>query len=496
MLNTVDVPNIESDYNYKTVDIVNNDFKVTINGQQVPCYASRCSKIPFNRVFDGVHQRDIDQSEILGCVSFESDEPVNIEVESVRPFKTAVIRPLSKGVKVEKQGDKVKFALKNKGQYSLELDDEHNSLSIFFNEINEFSEKDYYTYYFGAGVHLVGLLNLKSDDKVYIDKDAIIYGGIYAKDAENILVEGYGLIDGKFISRLSNSLFNRGNIMMENCKNIKINGVILQDSSIWTASFFNCSNIEIDNVKITGQWRYNTDGIDFVNCKEVVLKNSFIHCFDDAIVIKGYSQFDKVNIDIIENIKVDNCVVWCGWGRTLEFGIETIAKEMKNIVIKNCNLIHNSASAIDIQNGNCAFLHDIVIENINVEFQKTTLPEVYQFELNQKYDGYGKIGMPHLIWIDNHKYGLGKDAEIFMEKLEEYTGGKEIFGKVENVFIKNVNVYAEKGLPKFKMYVVSRDPDGSFKNITIKDITVNGKKAVREQFDIVVDDRVENLKLF
>lgn len=496
MIKSVTLSDVRKDYSNKNVKRVHPDFYVTINGQAAECYQSRCSKVPFNKVFDDEMQRNIDQTELLGHICFEADEEVRIEVESRKPFSRALVRPLAKNVAVKTEANKASFLLKEPGQYCLELDDEHTCLCIFFNPIRSFEERSYYTHYFAAGNYFVGVLDLKSNDKVYIDKDAVVYGSIYAKDADNIVIEGYGTVNGCVISRVDTGFFNRGNLMFENCRNIRINGVILQDSAFWVSSFFNCENIEIDNIKITGQWRFNTDGIDLVNCRNVTVKNSFLHTFDDTLVIKAYSQFDDVTIETVENIVVQNCVMWCNWGRTLEIGIETVAKEYRNIRFSDCDLIHNSAAAIDIQNGNCAVIHDVIAENINVEFQASTLPEVYQSTNDMKYNGDGKIGMPYLIWIDNHKYASYICDEAAMEKLNAYTDDANVFGRIKDIVIRNVNVYAEAGLPKFKIKLWSEDPNGSFENIVIENIFVNGEQAEADRFDCRIDERIQNLRLF
>lgn len=497
MLKTMCVPKSECDFGPCNLDIINNDFIVKINGVVTTVYNNRCSAIPFNRVYD-CKQRDIFQSEILGMVSFESDNAVNIEVECKKPFKNAIIRPISKKVITNQIGSKVKFTLSKKGQYVLEFDNEHIALNFFFNEINNFSNKDKYTYYFGPGIHNIGVLSLKSNDKVYIDKDSILLGAIYGENINNILVEGYGQINSCTMDRVAPHMLNRGNIMFVNCENIKIDGVILQDSSMWVCSLYNCSNVKINNIKITGQWRFNTDGIDIVSCKNIDIKNSFIHAFDDVITLKGYSLYKKFTIDTVENIHVDNCVMWCGWGRTIEIGIESYALEFKNIIFENCDLIHNSAVCIDFQNGNCAHYHDIEIKNCNIEYQSTTLPEIYQEKYEQVYDGYGKLGFPYFIWMDNHAF------PYFFNKIKEgdISGIRELYadkldtrGLTTDIKISNINIFADDGLPKFKIYIKSIN-DIVFDNIFIDNIYINNiKQNDISNFDVVVDNRIKNIKI-
>lgn len=476
----------------------NKDFKVKLNGQEVVCYNTRCSAVPFNRAFDGSHQRQIEQTELLGLVSFEADEDVVVEVESVKAFARALVRPLSKNISTVTNGNKVTLRLSTPGQYCLELDDEHTCLNLFYNPVKKFGSEKEYTKYYGPGLHVEGFVKLQSGDRVYIDKDAIIWGGIYGRDVEDVIIEGYGMVDGCILSRTNNHC--RGIFMLHNCRNIKVDGIILSDSPFWVCAVYNCENLEINNLKITGQWRYNSDGIDIVNCRNVSITNSFIHAFDDVIVLKGYAFYDAFTIDFVENIRVDNCILWCNWGRSIEIGIETFDKEHRHISFTNCDLIHNSASAIDIQNGNCAHVHDVIVKNINVEFQRSTMPEIYQFELDQKYDGYGKIAMPYLIVIDNHRYTdflKSVFSEEVMAKVYAYTVDEENFGQVSEVLIDNINIYVEEGLPNFKVKVFSDDPENSFENITISNIYVNGEKVTNtDKFDLCIDERLKNFKLF
>lgn len=49
--------------------------------------------------------------------------------------------------------------------------------------------------YFGRGVHEVGMLYLKNNQTVFIDKGAVVYGCIHAFEAKNIKILGFGILD-------------------------------------------------------------------------------------------------------------------------------------------------------------------------------------------------------------------------------------------------------------------------------------------------------------
>ena len=100
--------------------------------------------------------------------------------------------------------------------------------------------------------------------------------------------------------------------------------------------------------------------------------------------------------------------------------------------------------------------------------------------------------MPYLIWIDNHKYTVG--VKQFSDLIEKYVDPK-IFGMVKDVTIDNVNVYAEKGLPKLKMKIFSHDEQNSFENIVVKNVFINGQKAEKKDFDLNVDNRIKGLNI-
>ena len=118
---------------------VSKDYRVYVNGQEIPVYTCRISAWPFNTWWPG-HQRCFDQAEIVSYVNLISDEEVKIEVEPLTKtaYERIIVKPYSKGVKPEKVGGRVAFTLKENGGYVFELDDYHGLLYIFNNNFRSF----------------------------------------------------------------------------------------------------------------------------------------------------------------------------------------------------------------------------------------------------------------------------------------------------------------------------------------------------------------------
>jgi polygalacturonase len=230
---------------------------------------------------------------------------------------------------------------------------------------------------------------------------------------------------------------------------------------------FDCDGVTVDNVKIVGQWRYNTDGVDIVNTRNAVLKNSFIRAFDDVISIKGIYDCPHA----LERITVDNCVLWCGWGHTCEVGIETEAPECKDITFKNCDVIHASGYALAIANGSYSDCHHISFHNINVEFQKDTLPEIFQRSVDQEYDGFGKIPKYQFIKLSNNQYGIRTiTTDGVIRK------NADIPGNIRNITFENIHVYAEEGVTAPSVFLSSIDDRVHFKAPIIDGLYWNGER--------------------
>lgn len=467
---------------------VNADFEVTVNG--LPCEVRECrvSAMPFNRPWPG-KQRPYAQSESAGFLVFSADEAVEIRVRRKKKFEKALIRPLSRQVKAEVENGEAVFSLREYGSYVLELDDTHNALHIFFDPIKEYPEAKNATLYFGPGMHFPGVVSLRDNDTVYIDREAIVFGSIFGRGVKNVRIFGGGVIDNSCEERITENCYEdhtKGTFRIYDCENIEVSDVIFTNSSTWALSMFGCSGVTIDGVRIVGHWRYNTDGIDIVNSDNVTVRNCFIRSFDDTISIKAIYEHEKP----IENVLVDNCVLWCGWGKTCELGIETAGAEYKNIVFQNCDAIHSSFGVMTISNGNYADMHRITFENINVELQKDTQPQVVQTADVQEYDDGGAVQQTWVISCSNTPYAIRqKSADGLVRAYSDR------WGRIHDITYRNIRIFTESEEEKPRIRFCSKDSGTIFTGIRLENIYVNGEKATDFDRFVTVFKNVENISL-
>lgn len=487
-------------------------FKVTVNGKSVPVYTCDISKYPFNRVWPG-KQRDKSQTEKASFVSLVSDEALDIEVTAMREHERVIIKPYSKGISHTEKDGKIKFTLAENGHYVLQLDSYHCTLYIFNSRPISAPRKDEVTYFFGPGVHFPGKITLKSNESVYVDKDALVFGCIYADNAENIRVFGNGLIDNSNEERVSApcyEAYTNGNVKFYDCDNVNIEGLLMRNSSIWCVNVFHCTNFTVDNVKVFGQWRYNTDGIDIVNSKNVTVKNSFIHSFDDTVSIKG---IDRYALTDVEDITVDNCVLWCDWGKPCEIGVETACRRYDRISFTNCDVLRGGNVALDVNNGDCAEISNVLFENISVEFESSYTVEVFQQTDDQEYGAENTIMPTYLIWVGNRNYR--NEGPEWRKAIKpgspvglDLTGIRQAMNR--NVVFRNINVYYDERIPRVNgkynlpICVTSIYPDITHDNVLISGVKVNGKPLRVEDamlnvsgvtnFRYEFDDEYEELK--
>jgi len=467
------------------------DYQLEVDGRAVTTQRARVSAHPLNQVWPG-YQRPKSQTEIASFATWDMAGPVAVTVVSARPVREVRVRPSAAGIVPAVDGNTIRFTLDTPGQYTVEVNDRHQALHLFANPPEEPAPDpaDPNVRYFGPGVHCPGLMRLESGQTVYLAGGAVVYGAILAEHAGGITIRGRGILDGGKCDRMDVS----GLVCLYDCTDARIDGITLRDSGGFTIVPVACQQVHIRNVKLIGNWRYNSDGIDFISCRHCSVEDSFIRSFDDSIVIKGYHAFGpfiyalqlsdgrwdntfvigdhhltfaefqrRLGIypcptGLIEDIQVRRCVVWNEWGRALEIGAETVAEEIRGLLFEDCDIIHAAEVAIDVQNCDRARCHEIVFRNIRVELDDGITPMQYQQSPEQVYSVPPDTGyLPHLIVLEIKPGYASFDTER---------------GRIEDIRFQDITVTAP-GIPPSR--IDGYDADHLAQRVTIDNLRLNNQ---------------------
>ena len=308
-------------------------FTVKINGQDVPAYSVRTSR--------GAHS-------FLQIDVTDESFPLSVQIETKFDAESYKVMPLSYGVAAQANGRSVYAEIDALGNYTFVPDDDiTHALTVFVRAKQEYVAPEGYevikiapgkhdnviaftkekqVLYFEAGVHeLRYAINFKSNTEVYFEPGAHIiatmptvqgetptknpdwagmtgwralFQGQYVK---NVRISGRGFID---LSRLD--WHARSVVQFDQCENITVEGITMNNSPEWTMFFTQSKNILVDQVMLFG-YRQNSDGIAVVDSANALIKNCFARAGDDLFEVKSMYGYCPIKI---ENIVFENNNAW------------------------------------------------------------------------------------------------------------------------------------------------------------------------------------------
>ena len=145
---------------------------------------------------------------------------------------------------------------------------------------------------------------------------------------------------------------------------MEVSGITIRGASHWTIVPRNSRNVTVRNVKICGSRVQNDDGINPCNSQDVRITDCFIRSDDDCVALKGLDLSAPNNH--VERITVENCILWCDRARIFLLGHESRAAFMRDITLRNLDIIHFSMTPFLFEPGEEMRLQDVTVENIRI----------------------------------------------------------------------------------------------------------------------------------
>jgi hypothetical protein len=210
-----------------------------------------------------------------------------------------------------------------------------------------------------------------ADGKQYHAADAIPLTGdstlgdgnvglIFAVNAQNIVIEGPGTIDGQgaqFLSPSRGVLPPAGiggnhrpyHLLFHRCQNITVRDIFLYQSAYHSVRIIQSRYVKLDGIHIYNRTNRNNDGFHFISSQNVHISNCDIECQDDACALFGSCKF----------VTVDNCSFSTRWS-VFRFG----GGEAENITVSNCLIYETYGCPIKMRCGPGSRFENISFSNL------------------------------------------------------------------------------------------------------------------------------------
>lgn len=130
--------------------------------------------------------------------------------------------------------------------------------------------------------------------------------------------------------------------LIENSKNVSVEGVTFKDSQFWNLHLYKCQHVLVRNARFEVPDDYeqapSSDGIDLDSCQNVLVDGCYFSVTDDCIAAKGskgpLAMQDK-NSPPVEHIRVRNCHFKRGHQA---FSCGSEATIIRDVIIEDCKL--------------------------------------------------------------------------------------------------------------------------------------------------------------
>lgn len=346
-----------------------NDYTVEVRkaGEEsyTPCFVYKTDNYWVDKYFGSAGKSQTSAS--LTSFAFDGS-PVDVKITFASSANSVKIRPLNFGIDPVIKNNVITFTLKEPRKISIEINNRSNPLFLFAEKPDVPNTSA--TYYYGPGVHNIGLQKkINTNESVYIAAGAVVEGSfVLPYNSSSISIKGRGILTmGRWPHESVDIAFlgSRSAIKSNGTSFLQMEGIIIANSCGWTIPIYNSDNLTHDNqfrnLKLIS-WNGNTDGI-WVNGNNNIVDDCFIFNNDDVFMSHGAT-----------NCKISNIVAWGGpWGRLYWLGPQ---QSTSDIVFENINLIGKDGGAavilVDGTSGTSKSINNITFRNLRIEAHPKT----------------------------------------------------------------------------------------------------------------------------
>lgn len=280
-------------------------------------------------------------------------------------------------------------------------------------------------------------------------------------------------------------------VHFQNCEQVKVSNVILENSAFWTLNINMCSDVKVNRTVINNNRHIaNSDGIDISGSSNVTVEKCFISTGDDGIVLKN--SHDIACERSMNNIYIADCeVISCT--NSFKIGTET-SLDISDVTVENCkfyltDIFPSGASGISVESCDGAAVSNISIKNIDIDSMACPV----FIRLNNR-------NRNRLPWLD----GKGEVKNITISDIKAVNSEIPVIimgipsQKVKNVLLKNISVkYSEgKDYRDFRLKVPEQEKEypesNRFRNLNAYGVFIRHAENISlEKFRVIPRDNTK-----
>jgi polygalacturonase len=250
----------------------------------------------------------------------------------------------------------------------------------------------------GAGRWLTEVLTLKSGVELHLAAGAVLvgsehradYGGerasalLIADGQVKISITGSGTIDGRgrevaadvirmieagqlkdpdwprenaWHQKRSVESNRPGIIAFRHCTDVRVDSVLLKDAACWVQTYTECVRLKLEHVRVESTAYWNNDGIDVVDCQDVLIRGCQVNADDDGICLKSSNKDKRCEQVVIEDCTVRSSASGIKFGTASHGGF-------RHIEIRRVKIYDTYRSAIALESVDGGILEDVRVEDV------------------------------------------------------------------------------------------------------------------------------------
>lgn len=426
-------------------ETLSEEYQVWVEGKKVDVYTARVLDAPFAG-------KEYDYGGPYAFASFDLKGAAEVRITSRRSLRNAVIRPERPQFPSRFEGDNTQvLSLPGPVKFSFEPEGKKGPLLLFANPLEEDRPQpgDPNVIYYGPGLHKPGKLGLTNNQTLYLAGGAVVKGGVLAQ-GENIRVCGRGILDG------SDWEWRKGptpTVLSIRGTNVEVTGITVRGASHWTIVPRDSRNVTIRNVKLCNSRVQNDDGINPCNSQDVRIADCFIRSDDDCVALKGLDLTGPNNN--VERITVENCILWCDRARIFLLGHESRARYMRQITLRNLDIIHYTMTPFLFEPGEEMRLEDVLVEDVRI-------------------------------------HGEGQTDLIRLRPVVNQYMRTQVPGTIRNVRFRQVAVTGKPGA--YRIQVDGPDPQHDVRGVTFDQVTILGNPITSSSVPVQIGKHADNIQ--